>query len=149
MDDEHEVIERVKVGDNLPVMEFDLNDGTHINNAFFAGNTVVLAFFNTTCGDCQKELPELQQFYEKLPKDGTIKLIAISRAEGEPTIKNYWADHSLTIPYSAQTDRKLYNLFATSIVPRIYVADPSGKIIATFHDNPMPTARQLCSIVGL
>ena len=46
--------------------------------------------------------------------------MAISREEDEASVAAFWADNGLQMPYSAQTDRSIYNLFATSIIPRIY-----------------------------
>lgn len=153
MNEEQEVVERVKVGDKLPAFELKLNDGTLVNNATLLGKKTVLVFFNTSCQDCQRELPEIQKLYDLLDYENeyenvnNIVIIAISRAESEASVADYWQYHSFTIPYSAQEDRRIYELFATSIIPRIYIADKTGKVIATFDDTNAPTAEQLLTIV--
>lgn len=155
MTEEQDTTERITVGDKLPVFELTLNDGTHISTTSLLGKKVVLVFFNTSCQDCQRELPEIQKLYEIIKNDNDddnddkedILVIAISRAESEASVADYWQHHSFTIPYSAQQDRRIYELFATSIIPRIYIADKTGKVIATFDDTNAPTAEQLLTIV--
>ncbi len=49
-----------------------------------------------------------------------FRMLAISREENEESVAAYWAANGLLIPYSPQEDRRIYNLFATSIIPRIY-----------------------------
>ena len=43
------------------------------------------------------------------------------------------------MPYSAQPDRKVYSLFASSIIPRIYAVDENLTIMDAFTDKGMPT----------
>lgn len=152
MNEEQDVVERVKVGDKLPAFEIKLNDGTLVNNATLHGKKTVLVFFNTSCKDCQAELPEIQKLYEIIKNDNVLSedilVIAISRAESEASVADYWQQHSFTIPYSAQNDRRIYELFATSIIPRIYIADKNSKVIATFDDTNAPTAEQLLTILN-
>lgn len=141
-------VERVGVGDQLPVFTVVMHDGHVESSASLMGHQVVLVFFSTQCGDCQRELPELQRLYDMLPDTSAVKMIAISRAEGDSIVRSYWAEHSLSIPYSAQPDRRIYELFASSIVPRIYVADKQGRVVGVYRDNPMPTAEEILEVLG-
>ena len=40
------------------------------------------------------------------------------------------------MPYSAQSDRNVYSLFAQSRIPRVYICSKGGKIEAVFTDEP-------------
>ena len=42
------------------------------------------------------------------------------------------------MPYSAQSDRKVYNLFAQTRIPRVYLIDKDGIIRYIFTDDPIP-----------
>ena len=44
------------------------------------------------------------------------------------SVAAYWKEQGLSIPYSAQTDRRIYNLFASSIIPRTYFCSADGII---------------------
>lgn len=48
--------------------------------------------------------------------------------QGE-AVAAFWQKYGLTLPYSVQPDRKIYDLFASSIVPRVYVVSPDLKIL--------------------
>ena len=59
----------------------------------------------------------------------------ISREEGVESISQYWQESEFTMPYSAQNDRKIYELFAKTRVPRVYICN-DGVIRAIFTDQP-------------
>jgi len=122
------------VGDKIPSFSITLNTGENISDKELAGQLSLIVFFNTGCKDCQKELPVIQRFYEAFPKH---PLICISRAEKASSIATYWKDNNFTLPYSAQEDHTIYELFAQQGIPRIYIVSPEGIILHIFTDNPL------------
>lgn len=123
----------VTVGQRLPVFDVTLADGSVFSSADLAGRPVVIVFFNTTCGDCRKELPTVQELYGDLGE--AVRFVCIGRAEPAADVAAYWAANGLTLPYSAQSDRRVYELFATRAIPRVYVADAAGIVRATFVEK--------------
>ena len=137
IEDDNEVTERVNVGDRVPLFTVDVvNDGVHstFSTAQLTGETVVV-FFNTTCPDCQRDLPKLNQYYLKHKADEGFQMVAISRAEGEEDVAAYWKDKGLQIPYSAQNDRRIYELSTASIFPRIYFVSAQGVVTRIFIER--------------
>lgn len=130
-DDDGEVKEYVKVGDRVPAFSVEtvLADGSTatFSTARLTGETVIV-LFNTSCGDCQRELPRMNDYYLQHSGDKGFQMVAISREEGTESVAAYWKEQRLSIPYSAQTDRRIYNLFATSIIPRTYICSADGTI---------------------
>lgn len=123
-DDDDDPVERVRVGDAVPSFTVEVVDGTrrstfHVQPSALTGTTVIV-FFNTSCKDCQRDLPLLNQYYLQHKDEPDFQMLAISREENEESVAAYWAANGLQIPYSPQEDRRIYNLFATSIIPRIY-----------------------------
>lgn len=133
----------VKQGDRLPDFSVVLNDGSVVSRELLEGKVAVLIFFHTGCPDCQKELPVIQQLYEEYASSPEVCICAISREEGESEVASYWQTHALTIPYSAQEDRKVYALFSTSGVPKVYVCGPDGRVVSVYSDNPIATYSEL------
>lgn len=116
----------VKVGDAVPAFTVTLDDGTTFTSPDdLLGHTTVLVFFNTTCPDCQRELPLLQARH-----DAGERIVCISRAESAANIAAYWTAHALTLPYAAVPDRSIYNLFAQSGIPRTYTVSPQARILS-------------------
>ena len=66
-----------------------------------------------------------------------VSFALISREETDETIKPYWQSNGYTMPYSAQYDRKVYELFAMTRVPRVYICK-DGIIKHIFTDTPAP-----------
>ncbi|MBR6087005.1 MAG: redoxin domain-containing protein [Prevotella sp.] len=141
IDGTDEVIEHVQVGDKVPSFSVTVTDGSEtrtFSTSQLTGETVIV-FFNTWCSDCQRELPLLNDYYLQHKTDSGFQMIAISRAEGADAVSQFWADYSLQIPYSAQDDRRIYDLFASSVIPRIYFVSPQGIItrIEVEHVNSL------------
>ena len=141
----------VEPGDMLPDFSVVLNDGSELSTQSLKGKVAVLIFFHTECPDCQKELPVIQQLYEEYAANeevaiyaiSRVAIYAISREEGEEEVADYWERNALTIPYSAQDDRRVYELFSTSGIPRVYVCRRDGTIVSMYSDNPIATYSQL------
>ncbi len=120
----------LKAGDQLPDFEVVTLDGERISSEISFERTLVIVFFNTTCKDCQRELPVVQAQYEEnmeLPESARSQYICIAREEGTADIEQYWTENHLTLPVSPQTDRSIYSKFASIGIPRIFYAK-DGKI---------------------
>ena len=96
----------VQLGQQLPLFTVTLNDHTTLNTAQLQGSPSVIVFFNT-----------------------------ISRAQTDDEVSIFWQKNALTMPYSAQSDKRVYELFATSTIPRIYVSDASGMVCRYFVER--------------
>ena len=122
--------ERVKVGDRLPSFSVDVIDGetTHVFSSDRLSGPTVIVFFHTSCSDCQRELPELNDYYLRHRDEPGFQMVAIAREETEAEIAEYWQAHGLSIPYSPQPDRQVYSLFASMTIPRVYVCSLSGVV---------------------
>ncbi len=130
------------VGDRLPEFSVETSDGAVVSNVSLKGNVSVIMFFHTGCPDCQQALPVMQLAYDEYAPLG-VGVICISREEGADEVASYWERFGYTLPYSAQSDRHIYSLFATSIVPRIYISDAEGVIRHVYTDDPVPTYDEL------
>ena len=128
--DDEETVERVTVGDRVPVLTVDVvdnGDRKTFTTERLTGETVIV-LFNTSCSDCRRELPRMNEYYLQHRGDKGFQMVAISREEGAESVAAYWKEQGLSIPYSAQTDRRIYNLFASSIIPRTYFCSADGII---------------------
>lgn len=127
----------LKVGDSIPDFNVVMNDGANVSDETLKGNVSCVVFFHTTCPDCQKTLPVIQKIYDEyLPKG--VSFVLISREQEADEIRVFWEENSLNMPYSAQSDRKVYNLFAQTRIPRVYLIDKDGIIRYIFTDDPIP-----------
>ena len=65
---------------------------------------------------------------------GKVSVLVLEAAE---EIEAYWQAHGLTLPYSAQESRSVYNLFSGQGIPRVYVSDKSLQVYSTYSDDPI------------
>ena len=136
--------EELAVGDRLPDFEVVMNDGTVVSDDILCGGVSVVMFFHTSCPDCQQALPRVQQIYDEYASKG-VKTVLISREEGLDDVSGYWSRNGLDLPYSAQNDRKVYEKFAQTRIPRIYINEKGGIIRYIFTDDPVPSYDELKS----
>jgi hypothetical protein len=83
-------------------------------------------------------LPAVQRIYDEFSEKG-VRFALISREEDEKSISDFWKEKGFTMSYSAQSTREIYNKFAQTRVPRVYISDNSGKIKVIHTDDPIPT----------
>ena len=136
----------LKVGDRLPDFSVVMDDGTTVSDEILKGNISCVVFFHTSCPDCQKTLPVVQEIYNEYASENIIFTL-ISREQTADEIDVFWKEKSLNMPYSAQSDRKVYNLFAQTRIPRIYMIDKDGIIRYIFTDDPIPSYDDLMSSI--
>ena len=136
----------VQPGDPLPSFLLEMADGSSLTNAELKGMPSLILFFHTSCSDCQRTIPVVQQAYEQFGE--TLRFVAVSRGQSKDEVSSWWHHNGITIPYSAQKDRKVYELFALSRIPRIYVSGSDGIVQACFHDNPCPDYETLSAALA-
>lgn len=134
----------LKVGDSLPDFKVVMSDGTTVSDKSLKGSVSVVVFFSTICPDCQQVLPIIQDIYNEYASAGAVFAL-ISREQDERDISTYWADNALSMPYSAQQNRRIYEKFAKAGIPRIYINDKDGTIRYIYTDDPVPSYSDLCS----
>ena len=136
----------VKVGDALPEFEVTMNDGTVVSKESLRGNVSLMMFFHPSCPDCQQALPIVQKIYDEYTQKG-LKSVLVSRECADDEVMAYWSENNLDLPYSAQSDRAVYELFASSRIPRIYISDENGIVRYIFTDDPVASYDDLKSAV--
>ncbi len=141
--EEAEQFSSVQPGEKLPPFSVVDNNGMEWSNVSLAEKVSLLTMFNTSCTDCQHELPVVQQLYEHYADSGTVNFICISREQPAASVQEYWDAHGFTLPYSAQEDRSIYEMFTNVGIPFIVISDVGGVIRYTYDYHAMPDFRQL------
>jgi len=138
----------LNTGDMMPDLSIILNDGTVADNNTLEGKICVIVFFDTTCGDCRREFPHLQQAYESLSADGdndNISFICVARTQSAEEVSEYWNSNELTMPWSAPGTRAVYSKFALDGIPRTYIFDASGHLAVQFGPETQLSAPMIIS----
>jgi len=94
-------------------------------------HVVVLSFFATWCKPCMKELPHLENVYQKY-KDENVKFFLIDITEATRTVKGFedmpkagpfLAEKGITMPILYDSRGVAKKRYGASTLPRLYVID--------------------------
>lgn len=135
---------RLQIGDTIPPFEVRTAESVRVTNTTLLGKPSLIVHFSITCPDCQKELPQVQWFYEDHGR--AVNVIAIARDDSAEDVAAYWKQHDLTIPYAAPGDRSIYDLFdrgSKSGVPQIYACNADGKVLYYAGDTRVFSANEI------
>ena len=104
---------------------------------------VLVNFWATWCPPCRKELPDLEALYQRFGSRGFV-ILAISDEEAGK-VKPFVADQKLTYPVLLDPGRKVNELFQVEGIPKSFVYDRAGKLVAESID--MRTQRQFLEML--
>ena len=125
----------VNVGDRVPDFSLAGSDGKEYTAASLKGQVFILSFFDTGCPDCQKEFQVLQRIYDQYSPD--VPVLNVPRSQTAEQVQAYWTSAGLTMPFHIPADKALYYQFATKTIPRTYIVDGNGTVIAAYDDSPI------------
>jgi peroxiredoxin len=109
-----------------------------------SGKVVVVNFWATWCPPCRKEMPDLETLYKRF-KDQGLVVLAISD-EDAGKVRPFVAEQKVTYPILLDPGRKVNQLFEVEGIPKSFVYDRSGKLVAQSID--MRTQKQFLEMLG-
>ena len=65
-DEKEDVINYIEENDKLPEFTVKSPTGEELHSDDLSGNTTLLVFFVTTCGDCKRELPKIDSVWNEM-----------------------------------------------------------------------------------
>lgn len=120
----------VKIGNDLPVFEFEKIQGQTQSSSELKGKTVLITFFATWCGPCRKELPHIQSdIYNKYKNNPNFVLLIFGREHSWEEVNKFKADNKFSMPFYPDPERKIYSKFAGQYIPRNFLISPEGKVL--------------------
>jgi peroxiredoxin len=109
-----------------------------------AGKVVLVNFWATWCPPCRKEMPDLDALYLELREKGLV-ILAISD-EDRAKVAPFLAEHPVRYPVLLDPDRRVNDLFVVRGIPKTFVYDRSGRLVAESID--MRTRKQFVEMLG-
>jgi Peroxiredoxin len=96
------------------------------------GQVVLVNFWATWCPPCRKEMPDLQALYEKYKDQGFV-ILAISD-EDAAKVTPFISQRNISYPVMLDPGRKVNELFRVEGIPKSFVYDREGKMVAQSID---------------
>jgi peroxiredoxin len=108
------------------------------------GKVVLVNFWATWCPPCRKEMPDLQALYDKY-KDHGFVVVSISDEEAAK-VQPFIAERKITYPVLLDPGRKVNDLFQVEGIPKSFIYDRKGKLVAQSID--MRTRNQFQAMIA-
>jgi peroxiredoxin len=119
-----------KTGDKAPAFVCRTIDGKTIDISKQQGKIVMINFFATWCGPCNRELPLLQKnIWEKYKDDKNFVLVIIGREHNEKEVSDFVLKKKFTMPFAPDPKREIFSKYATQTIPRNIIIGKDGRII--------------------
>ena len=120
---------KLKVGQMAPNFKLKSLDNKEVALSDSKGNYVILDFWASWCGPCEREMPFMIKLYEKYKSKG-LKMIGISTDKTESAWKKALA--KLKPTYLQVIDKKgiASNKYYVRGIPYVLLIDKAGKIMA-------------------
>ena len=127
-------------------MDFTLTDlqGKTWTLKELKGKVVLVNFWATWCPPCRKEMPDLNTLYRRFKDQGFV-ILAISDEEADK-VKPFIAERNISYPVMLDPGRKVNELFQVQGIPKSFVYDREGKLVAQSID--MRTQKQFLEMLG-
>ncbi len=126
--------------------DFTLTDleGKPWSRKSLAGKVVLVNFWATWCPPCRKEMPDLESLYKQFKKQGLV-ILAISD-EDVSKVKPFIAEQGVSYTVLLDPGRKVNTLFHVMGIPKTFIYDRSGKLVAESID--MRTRHQFLDLLA-
>lgn len=108
------------------------------------GKVVLLNFWATWCPPCRKEMPDLETLSRRFGPQGLV-VLGIDD-ENPEEVKPFIAQQGITYPVLLDPGRRVNTLFEIEGIPKTFVYDREGKIVAQSID--MRTQTQFLEMLG-
>jgi peroxiredoxin len=136
-----EADDRSRQNANFTLMDLD---GKPWTLKSLQGKVVLVNFWATWCPPCRKEMPDLEALYKRFQDAGFIVLAISDEDVGK--VRPFVAKANVTYPVLLDPGRKVNKLFHVEGIPKSFVYDRNGKLVAQAID--MRTQRQFLGMLG-
>ena len=137
----------VRVGEAAPDFTVMTLDGSSVTLSQLQGRTVLLVFFATWCPDCHKQLDAIEAIQSNFDSL-KLSILAVSRGEEVSDVREFVNQRNYTFAVGVDSENSAYSLYATQYVPRCFVIDPLGRIVALSAEYNAEEFTMLCDIIG-
>jgi peroxiredoxin len=126
-------------GSQAPEFTFPLLDGGEASLSDYRGKVVLVNMWATTCIECLKEMPLMEEKYRELAGQ-PFEILAVSTdPEGAEVVRPFLENigenefddpEALSFPILLDTENTVGDLYQTRKYPESFIIDKEGKVVA-------------------
>ncbi|UHA76217.1 redoxin domain-containing protein [Paenibacillus sp. 481] len=125
------------VGSTIPDIALQMADGEVKSFNDFEGKALVLNFWGTWCEPCEREMPALQQAWEKWKPEG-VEVIGINIGEDKLVVQNYMKKVNVHFPMMLDLKFKARDAFNARGLPATFFVKPD-RTVQAIHVGELTT----------
>ncbi|MDB5076750.1 MAG: thiol-disulfide isomerase-like thioredoxin [Chloroflexi bacterium] len=113
-----------------PAPEFSLRsvNGASVSLASLRGHPILVNFWGTTCLPCRREVPLLQQAYEKYRAQGLIVIGLDSQLEDAQSVSAFGSERNVTYPMLLDPNGAVAPTYGVNALPHSFLIDRNGVV---------------------
>lgn len=123
-----EEIQVIEIGSKAPNFELTDIKGVKHRLSDYEGRGVVINFWGTWCGPCEREFPAMERQYAEFSQKG-VEILAINLAQSEFEVNKYVQNMGMTFPVAIDKKRSVFGAFNIGPLPTTIFIDETGKIV--------------------
>lgn len=116
----------------VPPLDYVLKDqnGKSVSFKDYRGKVIFLNFWATWCPPCQREMPHIQELYEKYKDSDDVAVLTVvypaGEKNGEQSVYDFLKDNDYTMPVLFDTDGTLSRDFGIASYPTTVMVKKDG-----------------------
>jgi peroxiredoxin len=115
----------LKIGVKAPDFELENLSGEKVKLSDYHGKKVILNFWATWCPPCKKEMPAMEEFYQKAGDDVVILAVNI---DPQYDVKGFTDKMQITFPILLDRNDKVNSTYSIMTIPTTYFINEEGLI---------------------
>ncbi|MGG1659597.1 thiol-disulfide oxidoreductase ResA [Brevibacillus sp. NRS-1366] len=121
----------VKVGSDAPNFSLEQLNGSEMALGDLKGKGVVLNFWGTWCEPCKKEMPALQEQYDKY-KDKGLVVVGVNIGESPVAVEPFIKQFNVHFPILLDRQSQITKLYRIGPIPTTFFVSPEGEVKEIF-----------------
>ncbi|MTI67669.1 MAG: redoxin domain-containing protein [Firmicutes bacterium] len=120
--------EEIKVGKKAPDFTLENLQGEKVSLSDYEGKIVMLNFWATWCGHCDKEMPDFEKLYNE-NKEKDFVILAVNARESIETVKEYINKGGYTFPVLLDKSGEINRKYLIGGLPTTYFISKDGILL--------------------
>lgn len=125
-------------------------DGEEIRLSDFKRHkAVIVDVWATWCPPCQREMPLLEQIYQKYGKKLEIIAVSVDKPTDIDKIRKFISDKKITFKIIHDTNGDISRKFPSQAIPFLTVINKDGQVVKTFIGYNASLETEIANALGL